>query len=173
MMIILGIDPGSRATGLAAIDWTPHKVHVIHLGYWRPSCTQWTCRVLELFEVIELWLQEYTPAATALEEVFIHPDHPRPALVLQQIIGVIESALAHSGFGWVTYAPRTVKKTIAGSGGADKRTLMQRLRLLTPGLEEWDHMPGDSFDALAVALCHGFLDGSPTLPHHTHKEVPV
>ena len=169
-MIILGIDPGSRVTGFSVVEWGNGRPRVVELGFWRPSCRRWSCRIRELSEAVERWLQEYIPDAVALEEVFVHPRHPRPALVLQQITGVVEGALATHGFGWVTYPARTIKQTLTGSGAAAKPTLRRRLELMVPGLDEWNHLPADAFDALAVALCHGYRSGRPT-PRHDHSPI--
>ncbi len=166
-MIILGIDPGSRTTGMAVIESRKDGIRVIQMGYWRPSCHRWSCRIGELFESIEGWLQTYLPDAVVMEEVFIHPAHPRSGMVLQQITGAIEAALAHHGYSWVTYPTTVIKQAITGSGRANKLTLRRRLRLLIPDLDSLNGYPADAWDALAVAICHAFQRGEPT-PAHAH-----
>lgn len=170
-MIILGIDPGSQTTGLAVIEVFDGRLNLLRLGYWRPSCRKWSCRIGELFETVESWLQEYLPDAVVLEEVFVHPQNPRSALVLQQITGAIEAALAHNGYGWVTYPATVIKQSITGSGRADKGTLHRRLKMLFPGMERLSGAPADAWDALAVALCHAYHGGYATPAHH-HNKTP-
>ena len=85
----------------------------------------------------------------ALEEVF-HAKNAKSALVLGQARGVVLLAAGLAGVEVCEYAPRRIKQTVAGSGGADKRQV-QRM------LEAWlGRAPQqlDASDAVAVALCH-------------------
>ena len=49
------------------------------------------------------------------------------------------------------YASKTVKRSVVGTGAAQKRQVAMMVRMLLPGSGE---VGGDAADALAVALCH-------------------
>jgi crossover junction endodeoxyribonuclease RuvC len=67
------------------------------------------------------------------------------------------ASLAGAGIEVVEYTPATVKKSVTGTGGADKvQVAFMVIRTLGP---EAAGSCGDRADALAVALCHLFRTG--------------
>ena len=50
------------------------------------------------------------------------------------------------------YAPRKVKKSVVGTGTADKIQVAHMMNVLMPGCGV---KAGDAADALAIAVCHG------------------
>jgi crossover junction endodeoxyribonuclease RuvC len=50
------------------------------------------------------------------------------------------------------YAPRLVKQTVVGYGGAEKQQIQQMVKVLL-GMETIP-TPHDAADALAIAICH-------------------
>ncbi len=176
-MIILGIDPGNRCSGFAVIRWHSLQADILHMGVWRPSCRQTACRIRELYDTVEWWLQNYFPDHVAVEVPFVHPRNPRSAAVLYRAVHVILTALARNGYPWTEYGATQVKRCITGSGRAEKRSIRRYLYRMIPECQRWDHMPDDAFDALAVALCHGTYDvlGAVPVRVHTctlHREEP-
>ena len=72
-------------------------------------------------------------------------------LKLGQARGVILLAAARSGAPITEYAARLVKKSVVGTGRADKEQVQAMLRTLLPGVK----LAGpDAADALAVAITH-------------------
>jgi crossover junction endodeoxyribonuclease RuvC len=61
-------------------------------------------------------------------------------------------AAAQAGLEAASYAPRLVKQTVAGNGGAEKPQVAWMVARLL-GISEAD-LRADVADALAVALCH-------------------
>ena len=49
------------------------------------------------------------------------------------------------------YAAKTVKRSVVGTGAAQKRQVAMMVRMLLPGSGQ---LGSDAADALAVALCH-------------------
>jgi crossover junction endodeoxyribonuclease RuvC len=86
-----------------------------------------------------------------VEQIFAHYQHPRTAILMAHVRGVILLAAAQRGVTTHSLSATTIKKTITGSGRAPKtqmqRVVQQELRLAK--LPE----PPDVADALAVALC--------------------
>ncbi|MBN8998546.1 MAG: crossover junction endodeoxyribonuclease RuvC, partial [Rhizobiales bacterium] len=58
---------------------------------------------------------------------------------------------ARAGISVAEYSPNAVKKTIVGTGHADKDQIRMMVRVLLPKAE-FD--TDDAADALAVAICH-------------------
>jgi crossover junction endodeoxyribonuclease RuvC len=59
-------------------------------------------------------------------------------------------APAQSGLPVAEYAARLVKKSVVGTGGADKTQIAAMVGILLPGTKA----TADAADALAIAICH-------------------
>ena len=149
-MRILGIDPGSNATGFGVVERVAGRVvHVAHGTLRAPRgaslATRLACIHAGLLEVMAL----HRPDAAAVERVFVAAN-PRTALVLGQARGVALAALGSMRIEVAELAAREVKKAVAGNGGASKQqmqTMVARLLALSA------QPPTDAADALAVAIC--------------------
>jgi crossover junction endodeoxyribonuclease RuvC len=147
---ILGIDPGSRATGFGVVDTDGQRSRAVHYGVIRVSGDLSLARRLELLHAgLMTVVDEYGPDEAAIEEVFV-TKNVRSALVLGQARGVLLLAAGRCGEVH-EYAARTVKKAVAGCGQADKQQVGHMVKMLL-GLEKVP--PQDAADALAIALCH-------------------
>ena len=150
MARILGIDPGSRATGFGVVDTDGQRSRAVHYGVIRVSGDLSLARRLELLHAgLMTVVEEYSPDEAAIEEVFM-AKNVRSALVLGQARGVLMLAAGRCGEVH-EYAARAVKKAVAGYGQADKQQVGQMVKMLL-GLNEVP--PQDAADALAIALCH-------------------
>lgn len=147
---ILGIDPGSRATGFAILDGSGDSGVVVDLGVIRlGNDLPVKDRLCQLYVRLADIVAEHDPDEVAIEEVF-SAANVRSALVLGQARGV---ALVAAGASRPVfeYSARAVKKAVVGYGQADKRQVAQMVKRLAQ-LEKVP--PQDAADALAVALCH-------------------
>lgn len=98
-------------------------------------------------------LARLEPTSAAVESPF-HGVNPRSALQLAHARGVVLAVLATTGLEVVEYTPATVKKSVTGTGGADKiQVEFMVAHTLGPAAAE---SRGDRADAIAVALCHLF-----------------
>jgi crossover junction endodeoxyribonuclease RuvC len=150
-MRILGIDPGSLATGYGVIERDGNRLlHVAH-GTVRPRGATPELRLYQLYEAILDVARHHEPDAAAVERVFV-AHGPRSALVLGQARGVALAALGRLGLGVTEYAASEIKLAVTGSGRADKRqvSLMVRRLLALDRVPETDH----AADALATAIGH-------------------
>ncbi len=101
----------------------------------------------------------HRPDTGAVEEVFVNKN-PQSTLKLGQARGVCLLALARAGLGVAEYAPSLIKKAVVGTGGAEKAQVQAMLKVLLPGVK----LAGaDAADALAVAIAHAHLLGSPAI----------
>ena len=151
-MKILGIDPGSRATGYALLEIGRARVRFLEAGVLSiPRDEGLGARLAAVGEGLEMILDRCRPDESAVEDVF-HALNAKSALKLAHARGVILCVLARRTIPTATYTPLQVKKAVSGYGFARKdalRALLERL-LEIPGSALTD----DASDAVAVALCH-------------------
>jgi len=151
---VLGIDPGSEATGWGVVegDGGGGDYHLVEFGVLKLSpATSFSSRLLKIYRGLEAVIEKLKPDACAIEEVF-YSVNPKVTLKLGQVRGVAllvaESAALEIG----EYSPRLVKQTVAGYGNAEKRQVQEMVKVLL-SLRTIPE-PHDAADALAVAICH-------------------
>ncbi|WP_296383793.1 crossover junction endodeoxyribonuclease RuvC [Reyranella sp.] len=147
---LIGLDPGLRLTGWGVIDVDGNRLrHVAH-GVIKVSIEgSLAARLHELFDGIAAVVAEQQPLEAAVEETFVNVN-PGSTLKLGQARGVVMLAPARAGLPVFEYAANLVKKSVVGSGHADKRQIAMMVGRLLPGVEA----AADAADALAVAICH-------------------
>ena len=149
-MRILGIDPGSSATGFGVVERRGGDVvHVAH-GVIRMRAGGLSQRLDELHRAVRAVLEQHRPDAAAVEQVFVAAS-PRSALVLGQARGAVLAAVGGAGLPVSEYSAAQIKQAVTGDGRAPKRQVQTMVRRLL-GLER---LPAaDAADGLAAAVCH-------------------
>lgn len=148
---ILGVDPGSAATGWGVIDVEGTRLAFVAAGVVRPGRAAGRSEALAaIFSALQSLIGAHRPDEAAVEETFVNAN-PRDALVLGQARGVALLAPALAGLSVAEYATNKIKKSVVGQGHADKGQVQAMIRVLLPqaGLQT-----ADAADALAVAICH-------------------
>lgn len=147
---VLGIDPGSRATGWGIIDGDGrHSVHVAS-GVLKLGDGDLGPRLRTIFEGITRLIVEFRPTEIAIERVFM-ARNADSALKLGQARGAAICAALADGLPLAEYAPREIKLAVVGTGGASKEQVQHMMRIIL----KLDAPPqADQADALAVAVCH-------------------
>jgi len=145
-MRILGLDPGSRITGVGVIDGeTLVAARQLQLGG-----GEMPERLAAIFAGVADCIEAFRPEVVAIETVFMSRN-PQAAIKLGQARGAAICAAVNAGLPVHEYAPRLIKQAIVGRGGADKEQVQHMVRVL---LKSTDRFGADAADALAVALCH-------------------
>jgi crossover junction endodeoxyribonuclease RuvC len=160
---ILGIDPGLQVTGYGVIEAGPRGPLVREAGVVKSSegrtPADMAARLVSLYNGIVEVLEEFRPGVVAVEQLFAHYAHPRTAILMAHARAVLMLAAGQRGLPVLSYNATLIKKTITGSGRAAKdqvqRTIQRELGLAR--LPE----PADVADALAVALCHYYVQKQP------------
>jgi len=149
-MIILGVDPGSRATGYGVISTEP-VVRMLAGGVIRTKANDSLHqRLLTIHDALSEVIESFQPTEMAVEDLF-NAKNARSALILGHARGVILLTGARAGLVVAQYAPRSVKLAVTGNGGSTKEQVrFMIMRIL--GLKK--EPPLDMSDALAVALTH-------------------
>lgn len=150
MTLILGIDPGSRATGYGIVESTGNKLKYIDCGCIRPTPGEHPQRLRDIFFALTSIIEQYSPQECAIEEVFLGKS-VSSALKLGQARGAAMVACLQFDLPVAEYTPRTVKQAVTGSGAADKLQVQHMIKVLL-GLQ--GKLQADAADALAIAVCH-------------------
>lgn len=147
---ILGIDPGSRHTGFGIVDCSGPELRSVVFGRIDVARGEVAERLHRIHDGIRALLARYAPDEVAIERVFVNRNVDS-ALKLGQARGAALAALGATAV--FEYAPRAVKLSTVGFGGADKAQVAHMVRqLLSLGVDV--AIPTDATDALAIALCH-------------------
>ena len=155
MLRILGLDPGLRHTGWGVVDKEGPRFRFISAGVINPDDSlSLPERLAELHEGLKKILTDFSPDEAAVEETFVNKN-PNSTLKLGQARGVVILTPALFGLRVAEYTPNQIKKMIVGAGHADKNQVDMMVRTLLKTVPE--HIPPDASDALAIALCHGFM----------------
>jgi crossover junction endodeoxyribonuclease RuvC len=148
---LLGLDPGLGTTGWGVIQAEGNRLSHIANGQLRTDpAAPLPERLADLARQLETLIGEQSPAAAAVEEVFVNKN-PQSTLKLGQARGVVLMTAARSGIPVAEYAARLVKKAVVGNGNAEKVQVHAMVSRLLPGAK----IAGpDAADALAVAITH-------------------
>lgn len=148
---IIGIDPGLRRCGWGVIDTQGNRLTFIGAGTVTPSVEGSLAeRLAALFAGLGEVLDRFLPHEAAVEETFVNAG-VRSALILGQARGVALLTPAARGLPVAEYAANLVKKSVVGTGHADKGQVALMVKTLMPLA---DFKGADAADALAIAICH-------------------
>lgn len=155
-MRILGIDPGSRATGYGLVLCEGNRLQHIDNGVIRPpEKAELPARLLHIQQELAKVIARYAPECAAVEQVFV-AHNVQSALKLGQARGVALLAAAQAGLEVAEYTPMQIKSAVVGYGRAAKGQVQQMVRAL---LNLPEIAQEDASDALAVAICHAHSGG--------------
>lgn len=150
---ILGVDPGSVATGWGVIDYFKGKSTLVEFGVVRTTRgADLSVRLKQIYEGVSGVISQHEPDCVAVESPF-HGKSTKSLIQLAHARGVILLAAEIAELRCAEYSPRSVKSAVVGYGGAEKEQVAHMVRVLIAGMEK-KRAPADATDALAVAICH-------------------
>ena len=155
---LIGLDPGLRFLGWGIIDAAANKLTPIASGTITSTAKKDLAdRLVELEAGLEAVIREFEPHAAAVENTFVNRDGAA-SLKLGQARAICLLVPARHGLRVAEYAPNMIKKSVTGSGHADKVQMQTMVSMLLPNCRpDSEH----AADALAVAITHahsGTLD---------------
>jgi len=159
---VLGIDPGLNITGYGVLEVTRGGLKLCEAGVVRGRTRDsLTARLVEIHDGVCEVIAALKPTVMALEQLYSHYKQPRTSILMGHARGVICLAGAKAGIPVVHYSATQIKKVLTGNGRAPKIQMQQaierELKLDAPP------EPHDVADALAIALCHYYLNVRRTL----------
>ncbi len=149
---ILGIDPGSRATGYAVLVQKNSSYSVVECDTLRlEKIEDHSERLQSIFDEITRLIKKHKPDECAIETPVYGVD-PLAMLKLGRAQAAAILAVTNEGLTIAEYYPKAVKKSITGNGNASKQQVAFMLDKMVkiPGQK----LSQDATDALAVAWCH-------------------
>jgi len=148
---VLGVDPGTLATGWGLVHSDGRTLRMIGTGVirTRPQDPLWD-RLALIHDAIAAIANEHRPDALSLEQCFVSKN-VQSALKLGHTRGVIMVACRKAGAEVFEYAPSQVKSAVTGSGKAEKHQVAEMIRIM---LALQKAPPADASDACAAAICH-------------------
>jgi crossover junction endodeoxyribonuclease RuvC len=148
---VLGIDPGTRFLGWGVVEREGMRLtHVAHGVIVTDQKTPICERLVTIERELEVVVREHKPFAASVESLFFGLD-AQAAAKLGHARGVALLVCSRAGLGVAEYPPARVKRTVAGSGRADKKQVAQMMRVM---LKLAELPPSDAADALALAVTH-------------------
>ncbi len=149
-MRVLGIDPGSRNTGLGVVESQGSEIRSICYRRIRLDNSPLPQRLGLIYRGVSEIISEHLPDAVAVEQVFL-ANNAKTALVLGQARGSAVCAAVNQHCSVSEYSALQIKRAVTGTGSAKKQQVQHMVRALL-GLT---HTPqADEADALACAICH-------------------
>ncbi len=150
-MRVLGIDPGSTATGFGVVERQRGRFHFVAAGVIRTRSTEpMGARLHRIHEGLVEALRAHAPDEVAIEAIFKHKS-AESAIRLGQARGVALLAAAACGHEATPYNAMVVKRTVGAHGRADKQALARVVGMLLGALPD---LSTDATDALAIAITH-------------------
>ena len=148
---IIGIDPGLRRTGWGVVDSDGVRLIYVASGVVvPPTDDDLAYRLRALFEGVTGVIASFKPQEAAVEETFVN-ENPRSTLKLGQARGTVLLAPAMAGLKVAEYTPNLIKKSVVGSGHAEKQQIQAMVKFLMP---KATFESADEADALAIAITH-------------------
>lgn len=150
-MRVLGIDPGTVATG-----WGVIEVNAVNASHRRVASGvirtkgELPVRLACIFTAVRAIVAEHRPEALSLEKTFVSLNI-QSAFRLGEARGSILVAAAEAGLAVFEYSPAEIKLSVVGYG----RALKEQVQTMVSRLLSLPDEPGsDEADALAAAICH-------------------
>lgn len=148
-MRVVGVDPGTIATGWGVIDGERERLRFVAGGVVRAR-GELPQRLAEIHRVISEVIAEYLPGVLSLEKSFVG-DNVQSALRLGEARGAILAAAASANVAVAEYSPAEIKLAVAGGGRATKEQVQWMVAQLL-GVD--GERSADEADALGAAICH-------------------
>ncbi|BBB32036.1 crossover junction endodeoxyribonuclease RuvC [Thermotomaculum hydrothermale] len=150
-MRIIGVDPGTKVTGVGIIDVNDggdfSPVFFAPLKF-KDNLDN---VIFQFFTQLKDIVEEYKPDIAVIEDIF-YAVNIKSTIMLAHLRGSAITLFKLNNMPVYSYTPLDVKKTIAGYGRAEK----EQVKFLVEHLLNIDlnGYPLDVSDALALAICH-------------------
>lgn len=160
-VIVLGIDPGTAATGYGLVERNGSHLRMVEFGVLETLASGTAGeRLVAIHAGVAELIERHRPALVGVERIFFSRN-VQTAFSVGQARGVAILAAAQSGLPIYEYTPNEVKIAVTGYGRASKDQV-QRMVQTVLGLAALP-TPDDAADALAVAICLA----------HSYREVSL
>lgn len=157
--VIVGVDPGLKATGYGVIEvaWRPDcRIRLLEAGTINPkSRDPMPLRIDSVYKNLNDVIRQHLPQIMVLEKIFAHYKHPATACVMGHVRGAICLLCAHCNIELAEYSVKRIRKALVGNGSATK----QQTQFAVSQVLNVDplKLTLDASDALALALGYAYM----------------
>ena len=150
-MLALGIDPGTAICGYGVVEMKGSALKPFFYGSiltdknWRPEE-----RLLKIHRDISDIIGHFHPDFMSIEKLYFNRN-VNTAIPVAQARGVVLLAAAEQNLPVLEFTPMQIKKSVTGTGAAEKGQIIFMVKRLLGIREEIE--PDDTADALAAAIC--------------------
>src|SRR5438093_205381 len=122
---ILGLDPGLQVAGYGVLDVGPSGPVICEAGVIKGteagrSKADMARRLANLYNGIVEVIEQYRPAAMAVEQLYAHYQHPRTAILMAHARGALLLAAGQRDIPQTCYNPTAINRTIRRNGRTRK-----------------------------------------------------
>ncbi len=121
VLIILGIDPGTRNCGYAIIKKEKNRVILVEAGLIKIKERILQHQIVELCEGLDIIFENHKIDEVSIEDIF-YAFNPKTVLKLAQFRGALSLKVLQVFGNFHEYTPLQVKKAVTGNGKATKET---------------------------------------------------
>lgn len=148
---ILGIDPALTKIGWGVISTSSSpEINYVSSGVISTKSTELIHkRLANIARELEDIILQYQPIMIAMEETFVNMN-ANSSLKLGYARGAIMAIIGKYDIYFQEYKPNFIKKTVVGSGHAEKQQVLHMIKVLLPALSSTS-LTFDEADALAIA----------------------
>ena len=159
MVRVLGVDPGLTRCGVGVVEGSVGQaLRLVAVDVVRtPADADIGARLLAISDALTAAIAAHRPDVVAVERVFSQ-HNVRTVMGTAQAAAMAILAATRAGLPVALHTPSEVKAAVTGSGRADKAqvtVMVQRILQLAEAPR-----PADAADALALAICHLWRDGT-------------
>lgn len=159
MTVLLGVDPGLTRTGWGIIRIHGNQLSYVACGVIKPPVElPLAGRLRVLHDGLQRVIDDHKPQEGAVEETFVNKSGSS-TLKLGQARGGLLLTLSLNDLPVYEYTATLVKKSVVGTGHAEKAQVAMMVQTLLPASRGDKAVTADAADALAVAICHAHQRG--------------
>ncbi len=158
MIRVIGIDPGTATTGFAVLDAYEDDIQIVEFGLIETAKDlSPEKRLISIYTELNAIVDRHNPSILVIEKVFFS-SNVKTAIRVGQAQGVMLLSAAYKNIPVAEYAPGTIKKVVAGDGRADKKLMVEMVRVIlgpkaVGQVGKKTHFD-NAADALAIAMTH-------------------
>ncbi len=153
-MVILGVDPGFHVTGFAILKHENQKTFLLDFGYLQMSSKKSLSERTKIFyDLFVEKIKKNQVTHISLETSFLGKN-AQTFLKLGYLRGILYLLSSQFKLEISEFAPREIKQSIVGFGGASKEQVAAMVFRMFPKLSEVKTIAkNDVTDALAICVC--------------------
>jgi crossover junction endodeoxyribonuclease RuvC len=146
---VLGIDPGLNNVGFAILESAKNNsISYIRSGVIKTSPKDnLSIRLYQIFSSLDEVISSHDLDIVCIEEVFINMN-AKSSMLLSFARGAILTSIGKYNLQTLELAPNFIKKTVVGSGRADKMQIQKMISMILPSAK---YSSADEADAIAIA----------------------